>query len=146
MRFLPQSLLKNLSFSILWSIKYLNIALFLICYHENIYYYELLCWPTDNQQRILYADELHHIDRHTSLLVSLLDVKKKNFLDSLVDDGCITDRHRNRIKGTIIKEDKNKELLSIIRRRSYSNFVAFIDVLKRTKQKKVAGLLEQKNW
>ena len=99
--------------------------------------------PKDVRCRILSEHELQRIDQHTYLLVSLLDAEESLFLDSLVDEGCISERHKNRIKGTIIKEDKNKELLSIIRRRSYSNFVSFVDALKRTKQDRAAQLLEQ---
>ena len=98
---------------------------------------------TDDQDRILSGEELDRIDRNLFLLVDVLDVHNTRLLDSLVRDRCITERHRNRIKSKLIKEEWNEELLSIIRRRSYSNFTTLIDALKRRKQNKAVRFLEQ---
>ena len=98
---------------------------------------------TDDQDRILSRDELDRLDRNLFLLSTLLDVNNTRLLDSLVRDRCITDRHRDRIQSKLLKGERNEELLSIIRRRSYSNFTTLIDALKRRKQDKAVQLLEQ---
>ena len=99
---------------------------------------------TDDQDRILSVDELEHINRRTYLLVTTaINGNTKRFLDSLVRDRCITDQHRDRIQSKLTKKERNEELLSIIRRRSYKNFITFIDALKKTKQDEAVQLLEQ---
>ena len=83
----------------------------------------------DDDCRILTADELNIIDRNLSHLINLID-PSPIFLDSLLDAGCITQRHRERIDAQQTKRDRNKELLSIIRRRSYEDFKTFKRVVQ----------------
>ena len=95
------------------------------------------------RDRILSEEELNRFDRHAHRLETLLDVERKHFLDILVNRGCITERHKDGVSVQLKKVDKNRELLSIIRRRSYADYVTFVDALKKTKQRRVLQLLEQ---
>ena len=83
--------------------------------------------------RILTADELNRIRRNLFHLIKLID-PSPTFLDSLLKDGCITQPHRERIEVQQTTSDKNKELLIIIRRRSYEDFETFKRVMKTTQR------------
>ena len=74
--------------------------------------------------RILTMEELNRIDKNLFHMIKLIDPSPK-FLESLVQEGCITERHKERIDVHQTKSDKNKELLAIIRRRSYEDFKTF---------------------
>ena len=97
------------------------------------------------RDRILSEEELNRFDRHAHHLESLLDVERKHFSDILVNRGCITERHKDRVRvQDVARCDKNRELLSIIRRRSYADYVTFVDALKETRHPvQVIQLLEQ---
>ena len=98
---------------------------------------------TEDRNRILSEEELSRFDRHVHHLELLLDVERKHFLDILVNRGCITERHKDGVSVQLKKVDKNRELLSIIRRRSYADYVTFVDALKKTRQRQILQLLEQ---
>ena len=98
---------------------------------------------TEDRNRILSKEELNRFDRHVHHLETLLDVERKHFLDILVNGGCITERHKDRVRVQQARCDKNRELLSIIRRRSYADYVTFVDTLKKTKQRPVLQVLKQ---
>ena len=68
------------------------------------------------------------------------------FLESLLREDCITQRHKNRIDVQPTSNDKNKELLSIVRRRSYEDFKTFKRVIRATqKNGMIITLLEQES-
>ena len=57
---------------------------------------------------------------------------------------CITKAHKNRIEVQQTERDKNKELLSIMKRRSYEDFKTFKHVIRATqKDGMIIKLLEQ---
>ena len=87
---------------------------------------------------------MSRFDRHAHHLETLLDVERKRFLDILVNRGCITERHKDGVSVQLKKVDKNRELLSIIRRRSYADYVTFVDALNETRHPvQVLQLLDQ---
>ena len=99
----------------------------------------------DDQCRILTADELNRIDRNLFQLINLID-PSPTFLNSLLIKGCFTQRHRDRIEAQQTLSNKNKELLSIIRRRSYRDFETFKRVSQETqKDGMIVKILEQEN-
>ena len=98
---------------------------------------------TEDDHRILTANELNKIDMSSFQLINSID-PSPTFLDSLLREDCITQRHRNRIDVQPMPNDKNKELLSIVRRRSYEDFKAFKHVIRATqKDGMIIKLLEQ---
>ena len=64
------------------------------------------------------------------------------FLDILQEKHCITKRHRDRIDEHRTKTEKNKVLLSIIRRRSSADFQSFKRALQDTNQHGVSKLFD----
>ena len=83
--------------------------------------------------RILTMEALNRIDNNLFHMIKLID-PHPIFLESLVQEGCITERHKERIDVRQTKSDKNKELLTIIRRRSYEDFKTFKRVLQTTQK------------
>ena len=96
--------------------------------------------------RILTADELNRIDRNLFHLINLIE-PSPTFLDSLLREGCITQRHRERIDAQQTPSAKNKELLSIVRRRSYGDFKTFKRIMQTTQRNGIIilRLLEQES-
>ena len=83
--------------------------------------------------RILTAVELNRNNRNLFSLIKLID-PSLTFLDSLLREGCITKRHRERIDAQQTPSDKNKELLTIMKRRSYEDFKTFKRVIQTTQR------------
>ena len=76
------------------------------------------------------------------VLGKLINSNDDRFLNILLQKKCLTERHLDRIKEHRTKSAKNKELLSIIRRRSSADFHSFKIALCKTKQDGVLKLLE----
>ena len=115
---------------------YYFIILSIIYFLDNVVVIE-------DDHRILTADELNRIDMSLFQLIHSLD-PSPTFLDSLLQEDCITQFHKDRIDIQPTKRDKNKELLSIMRRRSYEDFKTFKLVIQATqKDGMIIKLLEQ---
>ena len=99
----------------------------------------------DDDCRILTADELNKIDRNLFHLINLIN-PSPTLLDSLLRKGCITQRHKDRIDAQQTPSNKKKELLTIIRRKSYEDFKRFKSVMQETQENgMIVELLEQEN-
>ena len=96
-------------------------------------------------QRIMTVDEINIIDRNLYHLIKLIE-PNQTFLNSLSTEGCITQRHKNWIETQHTVSDKNKELLNIIRRRSFKDFKTFKGVIQSIQKNKIISkLLEQES-
>ena len=97
----------------------------------------------EDDHRILTV-ELNRIDRNLFHLVNSID-PSPTFLDSLLRESCIIEQHRDRINAQQTKREKNRELLTIIRRRSYEDFETFKRVTQETQKNGIliVKLLEQ---
>ena len=99
---------------------------------------------TEDDHRILSADELNKIDRSSSQLINSI-VPSPTFLESLLRDDCITQKHKSLIEAQLTSNAKNKDLLSIVRRRSYRDFKTFKRVIQATQTGTIIKLLEQES-
>ena len=101
-------------------------------------------FSVDDYCYIITKPDLECIDKNTYILVKILNIGKRDFLGLLIKGGCITDTHKDLIMTQTTKCDRNRELLSILRRRSRADLQTFKDTLKRTKQEHVLQTLERK--
>ena len=97
----------------------------------------------DDDCRILTQVEMGSIDKNQFRLINLID-PSPTFLDSLLSKGCITQRHRDRIDAQQTTSDKNKELLTIIRRMSIKTFKEVLEYFRSTNQFDVYDMLKWK--
>ena len=97
---------------------------------------------TDSDDRLLPRKLRNVIDDNMFCLQKLIDTEKHDFVLKLVRDKCITARHRDRVIRSKV-EDKAYELLVILQRRRYIDFVNFMDCLRKTMQNNSAKVLER---
>ena len=97
---------------------------------------------TDSDDRLLPRKLREVIDDNMFCLQKLIDTEKNDFVLKLVRDKCITSRHRDRVIRSKV-EDKAYELLIILQRRRYIDFVNFMDCLRKTMQNNIAKVLER---
>jgi hypothetical protein len=91
-------------------------------------------WP------VLHDKSWEAVGQNWHRLIELVDTRC-GLLDELLSVGCINDRHRESVMAEKTNSAKNDCLLSIMRRRSISDFKNFIQCLLKTKQHRVASLL-----
>jgi DNA-binding beta-propeller fold protein YncE len=92
-------------------------------------------WPLHD------TDDHHRIRVKASELIELID-SVNGLLDEMVASGCITVHHKQMIEARNTSFGKNETLLTIIRRRSVSDFNKFVTSLLKTKQYHVASILK----
>ena len=98
----------------------------------------------DSETRLLTEREITIINDNLFCLVKLIDPYKMKFLLKLVACKCITERHKVRLLEQFKDPDKRiDELLTILKRRSYKDFINFKKCLHDTMQNKIVGILEQ---
>ena len=98
----------------------------------------------DSETRLLTEREITIINDNLFCLVKLIDPYKMKFLLKLVACKCITERHKIRLLGQFNDPDERiDELLTILKRRSYKDFLNFKKCLHDTMQNKIVGILEQ---
>ena len=93
---------------------------------------------TDSGERLLPRELRKVIDNNMFCLEKLIDTEKRDLLHQLVRAKCITSRHRDRVIHSK-PEDKAYELLIIITRRRYRDFLKFIKCQK----KNIVNILEK---
>ena len=89
--------------------------------------------------RPLTDDEVKIFDCSRQSLVALIYLG--DLVDTLQQEGCITDQQKDRIMDQPITNDRIRELLDTIRRGSYESLVVFIRSLENTEQGHVADFL-----
>ena len=95
----------------------------------------------DTAARILDKIELARFQTKFPYLKDSID-SKDSFLEQLVKHGGITEQQCLRIKQQQHRIERNRELLAILRRRSFAHFEVFKDVLRKTKQNEVVQTLQ----
>ena len=93
---------------------------------------------TDSDERLLPRELRKVIDDNMFCLEKLIDTEKRDLLHQLVRAKSITSRHRDRVIHSK-QEDKAYELLIIIQRRRYRDFLKFIECQK----KNIVNILER---
>ena len=93
---------------------------------------------TASDERLLPRELRKVIDDNMFCLEKLIDAKKRDLLHQLVRAQCITSRHRDRVIDSK-PEDKAYELLKIIQRRRYRDFLKFMECQKND----IAKILEK---
>lgn len=92
-------------------------------------------WP-------LSTSDLDILKSNYSHLVDFLAVDKK-MLELMHQRGCITHGQKNRLVREQIPQDRNREMLEILRRRSVRSYRQFIGCLKESRCNHIAvGILE----
>jgi hypothetical protein len=123
------------------SLRKLFLAALIETDQKHIYNY--LIQFEDASVRILNDSEFLCIQRNFPFLLMLIN-STDSFLDQLVKERCITQRQGYRIKQHKKEntEKRNRELIAILRRRSFAHFLAFKSVLRKTKQDKVFRIFD----
>lgn len=83
------------------------------------------------------------ISRNWPVLVELLDVKN-GLSDEMFTVKCISERHKQFIEAGDSDPERNDRLLNVLMRRTNGDFKKFITCLVKTKQNRVAGILDVK--
>ena len=78
---------------------------------------------SNSEDRVLSREEIAMIDNNIFCLVNLINPYRMNFLSRLVSKQCITIRHKEKIEKLPETSTKMDELLKIIKRRRYKDFV-----------------------
>ena len=97
---------------------------------------------TISNERLLPRELRKIIDNNMFCLKKLVDTEKLDFLMKLVAADCIRARHRDRVIHSK-PEDKAYELLIILQRRRYKDFLNFMECLRKTMQNNIAKILEK---
>ena len=95
----------------------------------------------DTPFRILSKEELAFMQRNYKCLVDLIN-STDSFVEQLSKESCITARQKETILYHKKKLDRNRELLAVLKRRSFVHFGAFKDVLKETKHNKLLQIFD----
>ena len=97
---------------------------------------------TKSGERLLPRELRKVIDDNMFCLGELIDIEKHDLVYKLVAGNCITSRHRDRVIRSK-PEDKAYELLIILQRRRYEDFVNFMKCLRKTMQNNIVKILEK---
>ena len=97
----------------------------------------------EHMDRVLSQEEIRLIDDNMACLVNLIDPYKMGLLDLLVSTKCITCRHLEMIEKRETNQEKNIELLKILKSRNYKHFANFKSCLRNANQSGIADVLEQ---
>ena len=97
---------------------------------------------TDSDERLLSRELRKVIDDNMFCLDKLMDTEKHDLVNKLVPLNCITSQHRAKVIRSK-QEDRSHELLVILQRRRYKDFIKFIECLRKTMQKNIVKILEK---
>ena len=120
---------------------------FLEALDENSQRHVALCiingeMNSDGEERLLTENEISIINDNLFSLVNLMNPYRMDFLYRLISKKCITERHKASIENCSEIKQKIDELLTILKRRSYSDFKHFKLCLHDTMQDKIVDILE----
>ena len=88
-------------------------------------------------------NSFHSFIDNLACLVNLIDPYELGLLDLLVSTDCITCRHLEMIEKRETNQEKNIELLKILKSRNYKHFANFKSCLRNANQSGIADVLEQ---
>lgn len=115
---------------------------FLDCLLTTKQYYAARLLGVENEGiSMLQEETMRNLEVNQSVLVELLDTTS-DLLADLLSDGCITQGQKQFIEAATCKSEMNKRLLRTVMHCSQSDFVNFIDCLRRNGQQHVCRIMQ----